>query len=59
MFQFSPATIDDGSFRYKYSHSVDGYGRNAIQTGECPLVRVTQRLNKFKIGLTYDTQSIL
>jgi len=34
MFQFSPATIDDGSFRYKYSHSVDGYGRNAIQTDQ-------------------------
>ena len=34
MFQFSPATIDDGSFRYKWGHSVDGNGRNAIQTDQ-------------------------
>ena len=30
-FQFSPATIDDGSFRYRWGHQVDGYRRNGIQ----------------------------
>lgn len=30
-FQFSPTTIDDGSFRYRWGHSCDGYGRNGIQ----------------------------
>lgn len=30
-FQFSPATIDDGSFRYRWGHQCDGYGRNGIQ----------------------------
>lgn len=31
-FQYSPATIEDGSFRYRWSHQCDGYGRNGIQT---------------------------
>lgn len=30
-FQFSPATIDDGSFRYRWGHQCDGFGRNGIQ----------------------------
>ena len=30
-FKFSPATIDDGSFRYRWGHQCDGYGRNGIQ----------------------------
>lgn len=32
MFQYSPSTIDDGSFRYRWGHVCDGYGRNGIQT---------------------------
>ena len=31
-FQFSPATIEDGSFRYSWGHVCDGYGRNSIRT---------------------------
>ncbi|KAL7551558.1 hypothetical protein ACHAWF_014748 [Thalassiosira exigua] len=31
-FQFSPASIDDGSFRYRWGHHCEGYGRNAIRT---------------------------
>lgn len=30
-FQFSPATIDDGSFRYRWAHQCDGNQRNAIR----------------------------
>ncbi len=30
-FQFSPATIDDNSFRYRWAHQVDGNRRNGIQ----------------------------
>jgi hypothetical protein len=30
-FQFSPATIDDGSFRYRWAHQCDGHRRNAIK----------------------------
>lgn len=30
-FQFSPATIEDGSFRYRWGHQCDGNGRNGIQ----------------------------
>ena len=31
-FQYSPATIEDGSFRYRWGHVCDGYGRNGVQT---------------------------
>jgi len=31
-FQYSPAAIEDGSFRYKWGHVMIGNGRNAIQT---------------------------
>lgn len=31
-FQYSPSTIEDGSFRYRWGHVCDGYGRNGIQT---------------------------
>ena len=31
-FQYSPATIEDGSFRYRWGHVCEGYGRNGIQT---------------------------
>ena len=41
MFQFSPATIDDGSFRYKWGHSVDGFGRNSIQTDQADGTRTS------------------
>lgn len=30
-FQFSPATIDDASFRYRWAHQCDGNQRNAIR----------------------------
>ena len=30
-FAYSPAFIQDGSFRYKWGHECDGFGRNAIQ----------------------------
>ncbi|KAL7540944.1 hypothetical protein ACHAXR_010504 [Thalassiosira sp. AJA248-18] len=32
MFQYSPATIEDGSFRYRWGHVCEGHGRNGIQT---------------------------
>ena len=31
VFQYSPATIEDGSFRYRWGHVCEGYGRNGIQ----------------------------
>ena len=31
-FQYSPATIEDGSFRYRWGHVCEGNGRNGIQT---------------------------
>lgn len=31
-FQYSPATIEDGSVRYRWGHVCAGHGRNAIQT---------------------------
>ncbi|KAL9182445.1 hypothetical protein ACHAXT_013097 [Thalassiosira profunda] len=34
LFQYSPAAIDDGSFRYRWGHICEGYGRNAIQTAK-------------------------
>lgn len=40
-FQFSPATIDDGSFRYRWGHQCDGYGRNGIQASLASSGRVT------------------
>mmetsp|Transcript_713 Transcript_713/g.1476 ORF Transcript_713/g.1476 Transcript_713/m.1476 type:complete len:198 (-) Transcript_713:617-1210(-) len=33
-FAFSPAFIQDGSFRYRWSHECDGFGRNAIRAAD-------------------------
>jgi len=32
VFQYSPATIEDGSFRYRWGHVCEGFGRNGIRT---------------------------